>query len=203
MEDKLQQLAYTLEPFSEENQVEFLTKFWRLKDSFTEPEGKEGEVEKGKLEIYAAHLIKKLVKSISDKDRVFTGIPLLNRMFAEAFDKEVTTFYQSAEHIPHLQAKLELFELYERYIERKYDIYQEENFQARMSKVIAIEERDHLTFMRMDHLVLALKALFTDDVLKLFQNNSRCKYSAEQLTRIGKVPVSYDGKPHFIHSTIA
>jgi len=49
LEDKLQQLAYTLEPFSEENQVEFLTKFWRLKDSFTEPEGKEGEVEKGKV----------------------------------------------------------------------------------------------------------------------------------------------------------
>jgi hypothetical protein len=31
LEDKLQQLSYTLEPFSEENQVEFLTKFWRLK----------------------------------------------------------------------------------------------------------------------------------------------------------------------------
>ena len=134
---------------------------------------------------------------------MFTGIPLLNRVLAEDFDKEFKTIYQSAEHAPHLQAKLELFELYERYIERKYDIYQEENFQARMSKVIAIEERDHLTFMRMDHKVLALKALFTDDVLKLFQNNSRCKYSAEQLTRIEIVQVSHDGKPHFIHSTFA
>ena len=60
LEDKLQQLSYTLEPFSEGNQVEILTKFWRLKDWFTEQEGKEEEVEKDKLDVYAEHLIKKL-----------------------------------------------------------------------------------------------------------------------------------------------
>ena len=32
LEDELQQLSYTLEPFSEDNQVEFLTKFWSLKE---------------------------------------------------------------------------------------------------------------------------------------------------------------------------
>jgi predicted NACHT family NTPase len=31
LEDELRQLSYTLEPFSEENQVEFLTRFWSLK----------------------------------------------------------------------------------------------------------------------------------------------------------------------------
>jgi len=40
LEDKLQQLSYTLEPFSKDNQVEFLTKFWSLKDWFTEQNDK-------------------------------------------------------------------------------------------------------------------------------------------------------------------
>jgi hypothetical protein len=46
LEDQLQQLSYTLEPFSEVDQVEFLTKFWCLQDWFTEPEDKEEETEK-------------------------------------------------------------------------------------------------------------------------------------------------------------
>jgi len=204
LEDKLQQLSYTLQPFSEGDQIVFLRKFWSLKDWFTEPEDKEGEVEKTKLEIYAEHLIKELAQSISDKDRKFTGIPLQTRMLAEAFDKEVKTFYQSAEHIPDLQAKLELFELYERFIERKYDIYQEEKLQAPVSNVTAIEQReDHLTFLRMDHQFLALKVLFTEEVLELFQNNSRCKFSGEKLTRLGIVQGSHEGNLRFIHRTFA
>jgi len=35
MEDNLQQLSYTLESFSEENQVEFLKTFWCQMDWFT------------------------------------------------------------------------------------------------------------------------------------------------------------------------
>jgi ribosomal protein L11 methylase PrmA len=43
LEDVLQQLSYTLEPFSEKDQVKFLTKFCSLQDWFTETEenGKE------------------------------------------------------------------------------------------------------------------------------------------------------------------
>jgi len=40
LEDNLQQLSYTLEPSSEKDTVEFLTKFWGLQDWFTEREGK-------------------------------------------------------------------------------------------------------------------------------------------------------------------
>jgi hypothetical protein len=70
LEDKLQQLSYTLEPFSEENQVEFLKKIWSLKDWFTQEGNNVEEEAKNKLEIFAEHLIAKLAHSISDKDRV-------------------------------------------------------------------------------------------------------------------------------------
>jgi hypothetical protein len=55
LEDNLQQLSYTLEPFSEENQVEFLRKVWCLKDWFIEAGNEVEEEFKTKLEIYAKH----------------------------------------------------------------------------------------------------------------------------------------------------
>jgi len=131
LEDKLQQLSYTLETFSEEAQVEFLTKFWSLQDWFTETEDKRKEKEKNTLTVYATHLIKKLGNAVSDKDRQFIGIPLQCRMLAEAFDEDVKIFYESTESSPKLPFKLDLIELYGRFIERKYDISEEEIFKSR------------------------------------------------------------------------
>jgi hypothetical protein len=45
-------------------------------------------------------------------------------MLGEAFDKDVKIFYESAESTPKLPFKLDLTELYGRFFERKYDIYQ-------------------------------------------------------------------------------
>jgi len=111
LEDKLQQLSYTLEPFSEENQVEFLRKFWFVKDCFTDVGNDEEVGFKTKLEIYAKHLVRKLSQSIIDKDKQFTGIPLQRHMLAEAFDKEVKTFCHSTGFVPELPFKLDLLGL--------------------------------------------------------------------------------------------
>ena len=138
LEDKLQQLSYTLEPFSEKDQVEYLIKFWGLKDWFAESEEKEENMEKKKLEIYAKHLMKGFAQSIRDKDKQFTGIPLQTRMLAEAFNKEVKTFCQSATSMPELPFQLDLRELYDRFIERKYDIFLEEKFRVQTNNVVAI-----------------------------------------------------------------
>jgi len=204
LEDKLQQLSYTLEPFSEENQVDFLTKFWNLKKWFTEGNSMVELESKRKLQVFAKELIKKLGNSISDEDRQFTGIPLQTRMLAEAFDTEVKIFYQSAESMPELQFQLDLLGLYGRFIDRKYDIYQEEKCQVPVNNVIAKEQRERdVKSMREDHQLLAFKVLFTEEQVTKIQNNRECKFSAEQLTRIGIVQVSHDGKPHFTHRVFA
>ena len=197
LEDKLQQLSYTMEPFSEENQIEFLTKFWSLKDWFTEMK----EENKIKLETFATKLIKKLAESISAKDRELAGIPLQTRMLAEAFEKEVKIFCGSDAPMPELQFQLDLLRLYETFIERKY-IYQEENLQVSLNNVAAIREH-HLKIFREDHQLLALRVLFTEQQVALFQKKRKSSFSAEELTRIGIVQVSHDGKPHFTHRTFA
>jgi hypothetical protein len=204
LEDKLQQLSYTLELFSEKDQVEFLTKFWSVKDWFTETEEKGKEREKNNLEIYAENLIKKLAASISDKKRPLTGIPLQTRMLAEACDKEVKTFYNSGESMSDLPFQLDLLGLYGRFIERKYDIYLEEKFKVNINNVVAVGQKGRdLREMRKDHQLLALKVLFTEEQVALFQNNTKTFFSNEELTRIGIVQVSHDGKLHFIHRTFA
>jgi len=95
LEDSLQQLSYNLQPFSEEEQVEFLKKFWLQNSNLeaTKPQW---------LTDYAKTLITKLAHSISDKDKAFTGIPLQTRMLSEAFKESVNAFYLSEKSEPKL-----------------------------------------------------------------------------------------------------
>ena len=85
LEDNLQQLSYTLQPFSEEKQVEYLKKFWL-------PTSNLEDMNQDQLKIYATALIMKLAQSIRDKDKQFTGIPLQTRMLAEAFEGDLDQF---------------------------------------------------------------------------------------------------------------
>ena len=117
-----------------------MRKFWILKDWFTEMDSKGKDENNKKLETDVGHLIRKLAASNKDKDRKFPGIPLQTRMFAEVFDVEVKAFYLSTESMPDLLFKLELLGLYGRFIERKYVIYQKENIQVSVNKVVAQEQ---------------------------------------------------------------
>jgi hypothetical protein len=164
LEDKLPQLSYTLQPFSEGNQIEFLIKFWSKKEWYKEMENEEKEENKKKLESYAKELIKKLAKSISDKEREFTGIPLQCLMLAEAFDKEVKIFCQSVKSIHESQFTLDLFGLYRKFIERKSDIYLVEKGKVQMdNETIKVLRRIIFKIIREDHQLLALKELFTEE----------------------------------------
>jgi len=57
--------------------------------------------------------------------------------------------------------------------------------------------------MSKDYQLLALKLLFTEEQVALFQNNTESSFSTEQLTQIGIVQVSDGGKLHFTHCTFA
>ena len=114
LEENLQQLSYTLQPFSEEEQVEFLKNFWtgNLNTEVTNQD---------RLQIFAKLLIRKLSQSISDKDKEFTGIPLQTRMLAEAFEEKFISFYESQTTQPELPHNLDLLGLYRQFIDSKYD----------------------------------------------------------------------------------
>jgi ankyrin repeat protein len=162
------------------------------------------EEKKVKLEIYAKHLIKKLAQSVSDKDKEFTGIPLQCRMLAEAFDREVETFCKSAESVPELRFSRDLLGLYERFLNRKYDICCEEKFNMSMTNVgTKAVRKQYVEDIIQNHHLLALKTLFVEEQLAVLQINSQRTSSEEDLIRTGLVQASHDGKLHFIHRTFA
>ena len=125
-------------------------------------------------------------------------------MLAEAFDEECKKYYESSESKAEISYKLDLLGLYKRFLERKYDIYQQEKFQVSVSNVAAKEQRErNLKSMRLDHQLLALKMLFNEEKVALFQDNRESSFTVEQLTRIGIVQINCEGKLHFIHRTFA
>jgi ankyrin repeat protein len=197
LEDNLQQLSYSLQPFYEVEQVEFLKKFW-LQNSNLEHE------DEHRLEIYATALIRKLAHSISDKDIEFTGIPLQTRMLAEAFEEDFRSFYVSEKSEPELPYKLNLLGLYRRFIDSKYDIFYKEKSKVKPGNVGAdgIRERD-LKNIHVEHQLLALEALFTEEQVTFLHIQPHSSFSDEDLARIGIALRNHEGKPHFIHRTFA
>jgi len=98
-------------------------------------------------------------------------------MLAEAFEKGVKIFCQSAESTPNLPFQLDLLGLYGRFIERKYDIYQKEKFRVPADNVVAIGQREcDLNSMREDHQLLALKVLLTEKQVALFQTTENVHF---------------------------
>ena len=197
LEDNLQQVSYTLQPFSEVEQVEFLKKFW--------PENLNlAGTKQHRLQIYATALISKLAQSISDKDKEFTGIPLQTRMLAEAFEEDFASFYLSQKSEPELPHKLDLLGLYRRFVDGKYDIYYEEKCKTPAGNV-AVEglRQNFFEQLQEEHERLALEVLFTEDQVTFLRNDHHSTFSDEDLGRIGIAYRNNEGKPHFIHRTFA
>ena len=197
LEDRLQQLSYTLQPFSEVEQVEFLKQFWL---QTLNPEARNQH----RFQIYATALIRKLAQSISDKNKEFTGIPSQTRILAEAFKGEFNSFYVSEKSEPLLAHKLDLPGLYRRCIERKYDIYYTEKSKTPGGKTNGEELREgDLKYLQVEHQRLALEELFNEDQVTFLETDDDSALSAEELARIGIVQRTLEGKPQFIHRTFA
>jgi len=198
MEDNLQQLSYTLQPFSEVEQVEFLKKMWLQTSNIK-------IMNQHRLEMYAATLIRHLAQSVRDKDKEFTGIPLQIDMLAKAFEEDFASFYLSQKSEPELSHKLDLLGLYRRFTDRKYNIYCKEKYKTPAASNMAVKEQQKRDFKRIksEHQVLALKALFTEDQVALLQIDNDSPFSDEELARIGIAQRNNEGKLHFIHCTFA
>jgi ankyrin repeat protein len=193
LQDNLQQFCYTLEPFSEDNQVEFLTKFWHQLSKLQEGNRQQ-------LEAYSKALIKKLAQSISDKEKEFTGIPLQTRLLAEAFEEEVKSYCLSQKSEPELPKQLCLVDLYIKCIKGKMkNFFKSKGGMAEEQLADIIMNDISIT---KNHQKLALEILLPelkDTVLKLEESDM---LEHQAISMIGIVQY-VDDKPHFIHRTFA
>jgi len=125
-------------------------------------------------------------------------------MLAEAFEEGFRSFYESDRTQPELPDKLDLLGLYGRFIESKYYIYYNDKCRAAAGNVGAKEQLEsYLKRTQLEHLLLALLALFTEDEVTSLQIDLSFTFSGEELARIGIAQRNNEGKPLFIHRTFA
>jgi hypothetical protein len=197
LEDIVIKLAFMLQPFTRENQIEFLEQYWK-KDIKGYKEGN--------LRMFAEKLLSLCSQNFSDKDGEFTGIPLQTMMLGEAFVKEAGEYCSKGEI--NLPEKFNLLDLFNKFWEKKCDIYfTEKNAMDSSKPKVKFEKESYLG----KHMIAALISLFSLSeenellgaikVSDLEQANSFLQSgTAEQF---GMIRETTDGKPHFIHRCLA
>jgi len=197
LEDIVIKLAFTLQPFTLENQIEFLEKYWKKAIKI---------YKEGNLRMFAEKLLSLCSQNFSDKDGEFTGIPLQTMMLGEAFVKEAVEYCSKGQL--NLPEKFNLLDLFNKFLEKKCDIYYSEKNAMDITKPeVKCEEESNLQ----QHMIAALISLFSPseknglvgavNAFELEQANMFLKSGrAEQFGIIREVK---DGKPHFIHRCFA
>jgi hypothetical protein len=197
LEDILVKLAFTLQPFTEENQIQFLEGYWN---------GIIKTDKEGNLRIFATELLSLCSKNFIEKDRVFTGIPLQTMMLGEAFMKQAEEYCSTGKF--QLPKKFNLLNLFKKFTERKIDIYFNAKREMDTSKPAAKrEEKSYLD----KHMVPALMTLFSKNEVSLLlqvTNNRHFEQAKEFLSdgsaqEVGIITHVTDEKPYFIHRCFA
>ncbi|XP_069677374.1 uncharacterized protein [Periplaneta americana] len=199
LEREFSSLPFELNLFTPFDQHNFLLKLW--KSICKDPHD---------INMFINGLLELTEKSLNDKLRTFTGIPLQMLMLAEVFENEAYRYSESGKmSLPH---KLDLLQLYNKFVDRKWDIYVAEKARKNMSNVMVAEEcRQLRDVFEENHMVCAVHSLFGDDdlpQLQSFQHVSRhakrfLNYLSAGHEKKGIIMDVVNSKAVFIHRTFA
>jgi len=197
LEDLTIKLAFTLLPFTTENQIQFLEQYWKEVPEISN---------QGNLRMFAEKLLSLSSKNFSDKDREFTGIPLQTIMLGEAFVKEAEEYCSNGK--VNLPEKFNLLHLFTKFTEKKCDIYFSEKNEMDSSKPEVRSEKE--SYLE-KHITSALISLFSLSEFNrtLGTTNASDLEQAKKFLRSGRaqrfgiIKEITDEKPHFIHRCFA
>jgi len=197
LEDMLGKIAFTLQPFTPENQIQFLQQYW---SAVTEISNQRN------LRNFEKKLLNLCSKSFNDKDGVFTSIPLQTMMLGKAFVNEAKGYCCSEEF--NLPEKFNFLSLFKTFTENKFYIYFREKNKMDISKLEVINnKKDYLE----KHMIAALLYLFSPNEFKELSgkiNASTLEHTylflcEGKAQKFGIITETTDGKPHFIHRCLA
>ncbi|XP_018577961.1 uncharacterized protein LOC108916237 [Anoplophora glabripennis] len=208
LEEVLRVKPFVLQPFTEQNQVDFLASYWMHNL------GTDGEDER-KYERYARALVNRMTswtKGYGDKEDDFTAIPLQLRMLAEIFQEDTKSeelvwqgckeYLKDTRTELKLPEKMVIKELYDTFIEKKRNIYV---YKGNPCGNAAANGALNKQFdeMLVHHRILALDVILYEEHRRLFScYQEGCEDRNESMLKIGIVQKS-NGKIHFIHRTFA
>jgi len=197
LEEIVGKFAFTLQPFTTENKVQFLVQYWSEVTGISNQEY---------LQNFAKSLISLCSQNFSEKDGEFTGIPLQTMMLGEAFINEAKQYCCSEEL--RLPERFNLLSLFKKFTEKKFNIYFIEKNKKDPSKP-EVESVKEYSLDR--HMISALLYLFSEkDVIGLVgtKNASSLKETKlflleDEAIKFGLIRDYTDGKPRFIHQCFA
>ncbi|EFX78238.1 hypothetical protein DAPPUDRAFT_320728 [Daphnia pulex] len=169
----LSQLAYSLENFTEIDQIDYLTSNWAKELNLSKDNN-------GLLQQFAKSLVERVSETLRDEEKSFVGIPLQCRILAECFQsnvKELITqnFVEDKEEPRQSECvrkkisdliegqKFDLVSLFNRLMETKRKVFREEKANATNTNQIILDAINRLIQDIEDHLTkLAIKTIVTD-----------------------------------------
>ncbi|XP_069670189.1 uncharacterized protein [Periplaneta americana] len=156
LEEKFSCLSFELQPFTKQDQRDFLANLWN-----------DINVGPYNLDIFITNLLEVTGNSLNDKLGQFTEIPLQTFMLAEVFRSEASHFCQSNEM--KFDSKLDLLELYNRFVDRKWNIFVYEKGRVDVTnlvqhRLLQLQKEEY----EKDHMACAVHSLLkTEDFNKL------------------------------------
>ncbi|WP_264706714.1 NACHT domain-containing protein [Wolbachia endosymbiont (group B) of Archips podanus] len=195
LEDALGIFAYSLNPFDEEKQKEFLKKFWIERLNVKESTQEE------KIDEFTTQLLKYFHELNLMKKEGLVGIVLQARMVAEIFQDECKEYLKHEQFNSYDFGISNISDLYEKFIEYQYERYLKERIE--ISTKLSGGSRTSLTrSYTKAYGDLALKSLFSEDQIQGLL--SKEIFLREELQDIGLVKtLKNDDTADFLHPTYA
>ncbi|XP_046459662.1 uncharacterized protein LOC124206074 [Daphnia pulex] len=124
LQNQIFQFSYHFKNFSQEDQVNCLSKYWGNKLKML-------QTTDGHIQLFSKSLVERLTTTLNDKESDLIGIPLQCRMLAECFETQLQDTIQQGLPIESLiesisENNLDLASLYSLFMEKKLEIYRAE-----------------------------------------------------------------------------
>nr|CAH0106782.1 unnamed protein product [Daphnia galeata] len=215
LQEKLFQFSYTLKKFSDEDQIDCLSKYWTSKLKMRDKDQEKS------IKLFGKTLVTRLSTTLKDKEKDFIGIPLQCRMLAQIYETQLIDTIQKRLSIDRLietisTTDLDLTSLYSLFMEKKFEIYVSQKLKTDISNDQLNSTIEHTKNILEKYLIkLAIKTivLYSDDEYvmwpksKSFVSRKEMSQKEKHLTDAG-VGCGFLGKDDkgemkFLHRTYA
>jgi hypothetical protein len=190
LESKFNKERFNLLPFTRKEQEIFLVNCWKNTSETTEVE----------LQKFSSQLLDAINETMEDEE--FTGTPLTTKLISEVYKEQTQLGIQSDK----IGVATNLYELYEKFVEEKIRINNEEKIKLVTSNVQAkrlIETDKNLLMVACQK--LSLPILFSPEELMKFPKNDYSKLIEKEFLMVLKYGLISGqlGSEKFIHKTFA
>ena len=195
LEQEFQCQAYSLLPFSAEDQKYFLLMFWNQKGYYVKD--------------LAERVVELSCKYLNDRDKSFMGVPLHSMLLAEMFEENLKqcSTSRTIKLLEHINVSM----LYDSYVNKKWDIYLGEKKKSDRNNVSEKIDAESLRASFLDnHKAAALLAILSTQHFEKINDKNIQKNAGDFVQRIkqgmektGIITGVIDSKPVFQHRNLA